>query len=101
VPRRHLTIAGAGLALILLAAGCSSRMPILNPEPRTHQAYAHDRDECVRKHSFGLASAHDGRCVHCELYVLCMERSMWKMGPDAGADTGLPCCRGTAKALAR
>jgi hypothetical protein len=92
----------AGLVVVLLGIiGCSSRMPILNPEPRTHQEYAHDRDECVRKHTFGAASESSSRCVHCELYVLCMERSMWRMDSDAAADAGLPCCRGTEKASAR
>lgn len=87
-----------GFALVLLAVvGCNSRMPILNPAPRTHQEYAHDRDECVQKHTFGVKSGAAGQCVHCELYVLCMERAMWRMDVDIPSDTGLPCCRGTEK----
>jgi hypothetical protein len=91
-----LTLAGLA-ALLLGSAGCSSRMPILNPEPRTPQEYAQDRDECVRKHAFGVTGGSSGQCLHCELFVLCMETRMWRMDSNTVLDSVVPCCPGTER----
>lgn len=88
----RLWIIAAMVAALLTGSGCASRMPILNPDPRSPEEYATDREVCVWKHSFGQGPA---QCLHCELFLLCMEKQMWRM--DAGPDGGLPCCRGTEK----
>jgi len=94
--KRSLTIAGLA-ALVLGTSACPSRMPIMNPEPRAYQEYAQDRDDCIRKHTFG-AGGSAGPCLHCELYVLCMEGLTWRMDPGVPPDSALPCCRGTGTA---
>ncbi len=93
---RKGTLTVAGLTAVLLGVGCSSRMPILNPDPRTYQEYARDRDDCVRKHTFGVTGGTSSQCLHCELFELCMETRMWRLDPNA-ADSGVPCCPGTER----
>jgi hypothetical protein len=95
VRNRTLTIA-ALVAVLLGAASCNSRMPILNPEPRSPQEYAHDRDVCIRKHSFG-ASGSASYCLHCELFAMCMETQMWRMSSEAMPRDIVPCCQGTER----
>jgi hypothetical protein len=85
------------LVLVLGAFGCNSRMPVLNPDPRTFGEYAEDRDVCVRKHSFAQTGAPSGTCLHCELFALCMESRMWQMEPFVPPDSAVTCCRGTEK----
>lgn len=86
------------LAVVLVGTcGCGSRMPIMNPDPRTHGEYGQDRDVCLRKHTFAVVGGSSGQCLHCELFVLCMESRMWRMDSPAPADGALPCCPGTEK----
>ena len=72
-------------------------MPLLDPDPPGHEEDSRHRDVCVRKHTFAASNEVAGRCLHCELYVLCMEKEMWRMDA-ARPDDVLPCCRGTARA---